>query len=146
MPDQSLRKLVAVIGADPRDDLIARLARSAAQGAELYAGAHEQAEKLAQANARSAELMAALELKHEEIMLLNAALAARGNELEAALAQVRTLSGVLPICMHCHQIRDDGQAWQKLEQYISEHTDANFSHSLCPACLDKHYPETGDEP
>lgn len=132
--------------ANPQCALVARLARAAAQGAELYAGAHEQAETLAQANARAAELMAALELKNDEVMLLNAALAVRGAELEGALAQVRTLSGVLPICMHCHQIRDDGQAWQKLEQYISEHTDANFSHSLCPACLDKHYPETGDEP
>lgn len=131
---------------DPQAVLVARLARAAAQGAELYAGAHEQAEKLAHANARAAELMAALELKNEEVMLLNAALAARGLELEAALAQVRTLSGVLPICMHCHQIRDDGQAWQKLEQYISEHSDANFSHSLCPTCLDKHYPDTDDAP
>ncbi|MBI1948046.1 MAG: hypothetical protein HYS27_20310 [Deltaproteobacteria bacterium] len=130
---------------DPECALVMRLARAAAQSAELYAGADEQAKALAQANARAAELMAELELKNEEIMLLNAALAARGAQLEQALAQVRTLSGVIPICMHCHQIRDDGKAWQKLERYISEHSDANFSHSLCPTCLERHYPDRGTE-
>jgi hypothetical protein len=120
--------------------LVRRLARAAAEGAELYATVHEQAEILARANARSAELLAALEIKNQESLALNAALATRTAELEAALAQVRTLRGVLPICMHCHKIRDDQRAWQKLEAYIAEHSEANFSHSLCPPCFEKHYP------
>ena len=43
--------------------------------------------------------------------------------------------------MHCHRIRDDSKVWQQLEAYLSEHSDAMFSHSLCPECLEEHYPE-----
>ena len=62
-------------------------------------------------------------------------------KLEEALIHVKTLQGVIPICMHCHKIRDDRNAWEKLEKYISKHTDAQLSHGLCPECRDEHYPE-----
>ena len=62
-------------------------------------------------------------------------------ELEKALAEVRSLSGLLPICSHCKRIRDDRGGWERLEEYISEHSEAQFSHSLCPDCLQKHYGE-----
>ena len=58
---------------------------------------------------------------------------------EAALAEVKTLRGTLCICMHCHRIRTDARAWEKLEKYIEAHSDAEFSHGLCPECLGKHY-------
>jgi hypothetical protein len=61
--------------------------------------------------------------------------------LEASLARVKTLEGILPICMHCHKIRNDQESWQRIENYIQEHTDALFSHGLCPACLEKFYPK-----
>ena len=84
------------------------------------------------------------ERKHaeEQLARLRGALAARVRELEAAAAEVRTLQGILPICMHCHRIRDDAESWQKLESYIQQHTEAKFSHGVCPECVKKHYPET----
>lgn len=61
-------------------------------------------------------------------------------ELSEALKQVRTLSGLLPICSHCRRIRNDKGYWERLEEYIQEHTDADFSHGICPECRAKLYP------
>jgi diguanylate cyclase len=58
-------------------------------------------------------------------------------QLETALATVKRLEGVIPICGVCKKIRDDKESWQQLEQYISEHSDALFSHGLCPDCFEK---------
>jgi hypothetical protein len=58
-------------------------------------------------------------------------------ELETALARVKRLEGIIPICMYCKQIRGDGNSWHQLEVYISEHSDAFFSHGICPGCLEK---------
>lgn len=63
------------------------------------------------------------------------------DELKAALAQVRTLSGLLPICSHCKKIRDDKGYWNQLEAYVSQHSNAAFTHSICPECAAKLYPE-----
>jgi len=62
-------------------------------------------------------------------------------ELQKALKEVKQLSGFLPICSHCKQIRDDTGYWNQIESYISEHTEALFSHSICPDCAKKLYPE-----
>ena len=62
-------------------------------------------------------------------------------ELERAMEKIKVLSGIVPICMHCKQIRDDKGYWNKLEAFIGEHSDVQFSHSICDACLEKHYPE-----
>lgn len=62
-------------------------------------------------------------------------------ELQKALAEIKTLHGILPICSHCKKIRDDKGSWTQMEAYISEHTDAEFSHGLCADCAKKHYPE-----
>ena len=67
-------------------------------------------------------------------------------ELQDALAKVRTLSGLLPICSSCKKIRDDEGYWNQLEAYIQEHSNAVFSHGLCPGCAKKLYPEVfGDD-
>ncbi|WP_320043743.1 PAS domain S-box protein [uncultured Desulfobacter sp.] len=58
--------------------------------------------------------------------------------------QIKTLQGIIPICMHCKEIRDDKGYWNKLEKYISEHSDVQFSHSICDECLEKLYPEDDD--
>jgi len=63
------------------------------------------------------------------------------HELEAALAVVKKLEGVIPICGICKKIRDDKESWQQLEQYISEHSQALFSHGLCPDCYQKEMAE-----
>jgi len=75
---------------------------------------------------------------------LHAALARRVEELQDALSHIRTLQGLLPICLHCHRIRTDEESWQRLESYIEEHSEAAFSHSLCPDCLERYY--RGDGP
>jgi len=57
------------------------------------------------------------------------------------LEALNQLQGIIPICMHCHEIRNDNQAWDQLEAYITDHSDAQFSHSLCPDCMRKFYPD-----
>jgi hypothetical protein len=63
---------------------------------------------------------------------------ANNHELKIALANVKTLSGLLPICAGCKKIRDDSGYWNQIEFFIRDHSDANFSHGLCPECS-KHY-------
>lgn len=62
-------------------------------------------------------------------------------ELRNALAQVKTLSGLLPICAACKRIRDDNGYWRQIEAYIGEHSEAEFSHGICPECARRLYPE-----
>ena len=62
-------------------------------------------------------------------------------ELQAALAKVNKLSGLLPICASCKKIRDDKGYWNQIESYIREHSEAEFSHGICPECVKKLYPE-----
>jgi hypothetical protein len=57
-------------------------------------------------------------------------------ELQAALAEVRSLQAILPICSYCRKIRDDENYWQTVEGYISKHTNTRFSHSICPTCYE----------
>jgi PAS domain S-box-containing protein len=62
-------------------------------------------------------------------------------ELQNALLEVKTLSGLLPICSNCKKIRDDHGYWIQVETYISKHSEATFTHGLCPECLKQYYPE-----
>jgi PAS domain S-box-containing protein len=61
-------------------------------------------------------------------------------KLKEALSQIKTLTGLLPICSSCKKIRDDKGYWNQIEGYIQQHSDAEFSHSICPACMKKLYP------
>ena len=63
-------------------------------------------------------------------------------ELKDAVARVKTLSGLLPMCAWCRNVRDDKGYWKKVEAYIEEHSDASFTHGICPECLKKYDPET----
>ena len=56
--------------------------------------------------------------------------------LESALGRVRRLTGLLPICAYCKAIRDDSDYWHRVEEYVSEHADVQFSHGICPNCLE----------
>jgi sigma-B regulation protein RsbU (phosphoserine phosphatase) len=67
---------------------------------------------------------------------LQQSLADRVKALEEALARVKQLQGLLPICSYCKKIRDDRNYWQQVESYISKHSEAQFSHSICPDCYD----------
>ena len=62
-------------------------------------------------------------------------------DLQRALAEVKTLSGMLPICATCKKIRDDQGYWQKLENFVRAHSGAEFSHSICPDCMRLLYPQ-----
>jgi sigma-B regulation protein RsbU (phosphoserine phosphatase) len=70
-----------------------------------------------------------------EVVRLQTELKCRVRELEDALANVKQLQGMLPICSYCKKIRDDANCWEQLEGYISRHSEARFSHGICPDCL-----------
>jgi sigma-B regulation protein RsbU (phosphoserine phosphatase) len=70
------------------------------------------------------------------IIELQHSLADRVKALEEALARVKQLQGLLPICSYCKKIRDDQNYWQQVENYISKHSEAQFSHSICPDCYE----------
>ena len=59
--------------------------------------------------------------------------------------EIKTLSGLLPLCSHCKKIRDDKGYWNQIESYISARSDVDFSHSICPDCLEKYYPDFAEE-
>ncbi len=77
-----------------------------------------------------ARVKAQLTIQH-----LHRTLAAKNSELEKALAEVKSLQGIVPICSKCKKIRNDDGFWQRVEQYVSERTGAKFSHGYCPSCL-----------
>lgn len=68
---------------------------------------------------------------------LQRSLADRIVQLEAALARVKQLQGLLPICSYCKMVRDEQDYWQQVDSYISKHADVAFSHSICPTCYDR---------
>ena len=69
------------------------------------------------------------------MLTLQERLADRVTQLEAAVSTVKRLQGLIPICGYCKRIRSDSNDWEQLETYISEHSDAQFSHGICPSCL-----------
>ena len=99
-------------------------------------GTNDYIEKPFNAN----ELISRVKLGEEHIKL-QIELAERLRALEEANLHIRTLQGILPICMHCHNIRNDNESWERVEDYISRHTEASFSHGICPKCADKLYPD-----
>jgi DNA repair exonuclease SbcCD ATPase subunit len=66
-------------------------------------------------------------------------------QLQKAMQEVKVLSGFLPICASCKKIRDDSGYWSQIEEYISKHSNALFSHGICPDCVKKLYPDFHDE-
>jgi hypothetical protein len=62
-------------------------------------------------------------------------------KLQEAKNQVKMLSGLLPICTNCKKIRDDQGYWHNVEEYIQKHSEADFTHGICPDCMEKYYPE-----
>ena len=63
--------------------------------------------------------------------------------LQEIMSEIKLLKGIIPICSYCHSIRDDEGAWDRLESYISKHSEAEFSHGICPKCLPKARLEAG---
>ena len=73
------------------------------------------------------------------VVELQAALASRVVQLQDALSRVKQLQGLLPICSYCKRIRDDHDYWQQVETYMSEHSQAIFTHGICPECYEKFF-------
>jgi CheY-like chemotaxis protein len=72
-----------------------------------------------------------------QMVELQQALTERVEELKEALLNVKQLSGLLPICSYCKKIRDDQNYWQQVESYVGKHSEAKFSHSICPTCYEE---------
>ena len=86
------------------------------------------------------ELCARVEVG-QRMLTLQAALNVKIAELHQALAHIKTLRGIVPICASCKNIRDDQGYWKQVEVYVHDHSEAEFSHGICPACMKKLYPE-----
>lgn len=114
--------VILLTARDSREDLI--------RG--LQAGADDYIAKPFDAR----ELRARVEVGHR-VLELQKVLAERVRELEAALARVKQLQGLLPICCYCKKIRDDRNYWQQVENYLAEHSEVQFSHGICPDCYVK---------
>jgi DNA-binding response OmpR family regulator len=99
--------------------------------AESYLALLPEVVEKARALVRQREEVAAMTAERERLVA----------ELTEALAKIRTLSGLLPICAACKSIRNEQGAWESLESYLTGHSDAMLSHGLCPPCLRGHYPD-----
>jgi phosphoserine phosphatase RsbU/P len=114
---------ILLTGKDTTDDLVLG----------LQAGASDYLRK----PFHEAELLARVEVGIRFIKLQKK-LAERVEEMERALATVRRLEGLLPICSYCKRIRNEQDYWERVDNYISQHTNVRFSHNICPDCYEKH--------
>jgi len=89
---------------------------------------------------RSKELLARVQT-HVALKRLQQDLRKRNQELEDALANVKTLSGLLPICSYCHKIKNGNGEWERVDAFVSRRTDVDFSHGICPDCAPVHFPD-----
>lgn len=122
MPDGGNIYLILITSNDSREDVLSGLT----SGADDYVVKPFDWE----------ELRARVRIGARTAMLQQT-LAQRVRELQAAVSRVRVLDGLLPICSYCKSIRSDGNYWEQLETYLSTHSDATFSHGICPPCFDR---------
>jgi hypothetical protein len=123
-------------------DLILRLTTSYVT-VTLFALVMEKVRHLTQkrlriSNAKLEEAVKSLEQSHSEKDSLIL-------ELQQKIDEVKTLRGIIPICASCKKIRDDGGYWQQVEAYVKNHSDAEFSHGICPKCATELYADLYDE-
>jgi len=76
-----------------------------------------------------------------EVRKARALLIQSNEELQKTLSEIKQLRGIIPICSSCKKIRDDEGSWHQVESYVRDHTDAEFSHGICPICMIKLYPD-----
>lgn len=104
---------------------------------DLVAGLQSGASDYLRKPFEEAELLARVEVGVRFIDLQRK-LGERVEELEKALAQVKRLEGLLPICSYCKRIRNEQDYWERVDNYISQHANVRFSHNICPECYLKH--------
>lgn len=105
----------------------------------------EANDAISQKNRELEENQLRLKAANKEALITNTKLEETVVELEEALTAIKTLEGIVPICSYCKEIRNDEGYWIRLENYIQQHSHAEFSHSICETCLDKHFPEIDDD-
>jgi len=108
------------------------------QAGEAGVGAYLTKPPTPGALARAVEIAVARHADLTELRRVN-------EDLRNALADIRTLQGLLSVCSGCRKIRDDAGAWMPLEKYVTEHTNARVTHGLCPDCLRVYYPDVAEE-
>ncbi len=123
--------------------LILLTSRSAHE--DIVAGLEAGADDYVVKPFHEAELRARLQVG-VRVVQLQASLADRVRDLEAALSRVKQLQGLLPICSYCKKIRDDRNYWQQVEQYLGERTEARFTHGICPTCYERYVASQRAEP
>jgi nitrate/nitrite-specific signal transduction histidine kinase len=109
---------------------VAQQAAVAIENARLHEETRTAARKLEERNTQ-------LRILYDEVQAHRSQLAERVRDLEDALARVKQLQGLLPICAWCKKVRKDQNYWQSVESYVSEHSEARFSHGICPDCKEK---------
>jgi DNA-binding response OmpR family regulator len=122
-PESAGLFLVMCTGRDSREDIVTG----------LRAGANDYIAKPFDPEELDARLGTAARM-----IRLQAELERRVREFDAALGHVRQLSGLLPICSYCKKVRDDDNYWHQVEAYVARHSEARFSHGVCPDCLERH--------
>ncbi len=121
LPDSRYTYIIMLTARDEPKDMLAAFA----------AGVDDFISKPADA----AQLLARLHCG-QRVLGLETRYAERVAELEHALAEVRQLQRLLPVCMYCKKVRDDGDYWQEIEEYLHTQTGADVSHGICPACME----------
>jgi phosphoserine phosphatase RsbU/P len=142
MPEMNGVEMCRQIKGDPAlsDVLVVLISGTYTQTEEQAAGLEAGADGYIARPIANRELAARV-AAFVRILRLNRSLRAKNAELEAALAHVKTLSGLLPICSGCKKIRDDKGYWSHVESYVQQHSEATFTHGLCPDCTRKYFPE-----
>ncbi|GAB6095264.1 hypothetical protein JCM14469_15160 [Desulfatiferula olefinivorans] len=89
----------------------------------------------------SSHILEKMALLTNDMANLMRELSRKNKELEDARSKIKVLGGIIPICMHCKKIRDDQGYWNRLEKFITENSEAHFSHSICDDCMNELYPD-----
>jgi len=137
MPGMDGLEICRKVRATPGMDLTYLILVTAQEGTEhLIAGLEAGANDYVTKPFNQAELRARLRVGLR-VLELQTSLADRVAELEAAIAELKQLRGILPICCYCKNIRSDEKYWQRVEDYLIDHADVDFSHGICPDCWEK---------
>lgn len=143
MPEMDGAEVVRLVRACPTDSppyIIMLTSRG--EKADIIAGLEAGANDYLAKPFDPGELRARIEVGRRMVEMQEA-LAAKIEELRLAFDQIKTLRGIVPICANCKKIRDDQGYWNQVEVYIRDHSEAEFSHGICPDCMKKLYPWYG---
>jgi phosphoserine phosphatase RsbU/P len=135
MPGLDGPEICRRIRADARERLYVLLLTARSSPADVVEGLEAGADDYLVKPVNLSELRARLHVG-VRVVTLQERLSNKVAELQATLDKVRQLRGLLPICSYCKRIRNDENYWERVEVYVTEHSDAKFTHGICPSCLD----------